>query len=348
MLEKVGIAILIIVIIVNSAACGAMKMNRYEAEFVMLFDTLTKVVAYTGSKKEFTKYSQLIYDNLKEYHELYDIYNTYDGINNIKTINDNAGIAPVEVDQRIIDLILFGKEWYKKTGGKINIAYGAVLKIWHYYRTMGTDNFENARLPPVDELKAAAEHTDINKIIIDEEKSTVFLDDLEMSIDVGAVGKGYAVERVSQIAVENGFKKGLISVGGNVRVIGSKGEENKPWNVGIQSPDSDNRQSDIHIVNLIDSSLVSSGNYERFYTVNGKRYHHIIDPETLFPSEYFTSVTIICRDSGIADALSTAVFNMPFEKGCRLVEDLPGIEAMWVLSNGETRYSSNFKRFLKQ
>jgi thiamine biosynthesis lipoprotein len=148
-------------------------------------------------------------------------------------------------------------------------------------------------------LEAAAKHTDINKIIIDEEASTVFLEDPEMSLDVGAVGKGYATEQVGEIAIKNGFTSGLISVGGNVRAIGNKRASNSPWNVGIQNPDMKSEQSNLQVVNLADLSLVTSGDYERFYTVNGKNYHHIIDPETLFPSEYFTAVTIICKDSGM-------------------------------------------------
>lgn len=348
MVRKIGAVLLMIIFAMNSAACGTKKITRYEAEFLTLFDTMTKIVAYTDNKEEFTKYSQLIYDNLKEYHELYDIYNNYDGINNIKTINDNAGKAPVKVDKRIIDLIRFAENWYEKTDGKMNIAYGAVLKIWHDYRTAGTENPENAVLPQMEKLEAAAQHTDIHKIIIDEAASTVFLNDPDMSLDVGAVGKGYAAEQARQIAMKNGFTSGLISVGGNVCAIGNKGESNEPWNVGIQNPNLNSKQSDLVIVNLTDLSLVTSGNYERFYTVNGKNYHHIIDPETLFPAEYFNAVTIICKDSGIADALSTAVFNMPFEQGLDFIEALPDTDALWVMKDGEIKYSSHFKDFIKK
>ena len=329
------------------AACGGIEKTRYESEFLELFDTITKIVAYTDSKEEFTKYSQLIYDNLKEYHELYDIYNDYPGINNIKTINDNAGIKPVKVDKKIINLLLFAREWYKNTDGEINVAFGAVLKIWHIYRTEGIEDEANAALPKMDKLQEAAKHTDINKLIIDEANSTVFLEDPEMSLDVGAIGKGYATEQVSQIAIKNGFTSGLISVGGNVRAIGNKGVDNKLWNLGIQNPDKESDKSNISIVYLTDLSLVSSGDYERYYTVNGKNYHHIIDSDTLFPSVYFSEVTIICKDSGMADVLSTAIFNMPFEKGLKFINDLPDTEALWVMKNGEIRYSDNFKKFIK-
>ena len=348
MVRRICLVVLIIALAVNSAACGSKKLTRYEAEFIMLFDTMTRIVSYTESKKEFSENVQLVYDNLKEYHELYDIYHNYEGINNIKTINDNAGIAPVKVDQRIIDLIRFSQEWYTKTDGKVNIAYGAVLKIWHDYRTAGTDDPENAELPPLDKLEAAARHTDINKVIIDEAASTVFLEDPEMSLDVGAIAKGYATEQVSRMMMERGFTSGLISVGGNVRSIGSKRDTGLPWNLGIQNPDTASNEKELFIVNLTDSSLVTSGNYERFYTVDGMNYHHIIDPGTRFPSTYFTAVTIICKDSGIADALSTAVFNMPFEQGYEFIEKLPEAEALWVFGNGEIEYSSHFRDYIKK
>jgi len=337
-----------VMLIMNISACNKTEQSRFEAEFLELFDTATRIVGYAESEEKFTEYSQLIYDSLKEYHELYDIYNDYDGINNIKTINDNAGIKPVKVDQRIIDLINFSEEKYKITNGKTNIALGAVLKIWHDYRTEGIDDPEKAVLPPMDKLEAAKKHTDINNIIIDEANSTVFLNDPEMSLDVGAVAKGYATEQVSKIAKENGFVSGLISVGGNVRAIGSKSGGNEQWSVGIQNPDKESKDSILKVVNISNMSLVTSGNYERYYTVNGKRYNHIINEETLFPSEYFASVSIICENSGTADALSTAVFSMPFEQGLELINSLDKTEAMWVYNDGEIKYSENFESLIKK
>ena len=348
MLKKIVTVIITISFLVNLTACGDKGKKRYEAEFLQLFDTMTKIVAYTESKEEFTNYSQLIYDNLKIYHQLYDIYNNYDGINNIKTINDNAGIKPVKVDKKIIDLLLYSKEWYIKTEGKMNIAFGAVLEIWHKYRTEGAEDETKAALPQMEELQEAAKHTDINKVIIDEINSTVFLEDPQMSIDVGAIGKGYATEQVSQIAIKNGFTSGLISVGGNVRAIGNKGIDNKLWNLGIQNPDKESENNIINVVYVSDLSLVSSGDYERYYTVSGKRYHHIINTDTLFPSEYFSEVTILCKNSGMSDVLSTAVFCMPIEKGLEFINGLPDTEALWVMKNGDIKYSDGFKKFTKE
>ncbi|ACL75475.1 FAD:protein FMN transferase [Ruminiclostridium cellulolyticum] len=348
MLKKLTTILLVLAFPINLSACGENQKTRYEAEFLTLFDTETKIVAYAESKEEFTRYSQLIYDSLKEYHELYDIYHDYPGKNNIKTINDNAGIKPVKVDKKIIDLLLFAKDWYEKTDSKMNIAFGSVLKIWHDYRTTGEDDVENAKIPPMDELKEAAQHTNINKVKIDEKNSTVYLEDPKMSLDVGAVGKGYATEQASHTAFENGFKSGLISVGGNIRSIGNKGVDGQLWNLGIQNPDTESENSTLKLIYVADKSVVSSGDYERYYTVNGKRYHHIIDPNTLLPSEHFSAVTIVTKDSGIADVLSTAIFNMPYEQGLALIDSLSDTEALWVMKDGEIKYSKSFDKYLNK
>lgn len=341
--------ILISIIVFSTVGCDNQGKQRYSAEFLELFNTATKIVGYTDSKEEFASHVQLIYDNLKEYHELYDIYNNYDGINNIKTINDNAGVKPVKVDKRIIDLLLYSKEVYKLTEGTVNVAFGSVLKVWHQYRTEGIEEPDKAKIPPVELLQDKSMHTDINKVIIDEEESTVFLEDKEMSLDVGGIAKGYATERVSEIAEQNGFTSALLSVGGNVRAIGARYEKDEFWNVGVQNPDMDSEVENLAILNLSDSdSLVTSGVYQRYYTVDGKQYHHIIDPNTLMPSNYYTAVSIVCKDSGMADALSTAIFNMPLEEGLKLIDGMKNTEAIWILKDGTEEFSSNFKEFIKE
>lgn len=347
MFKKLTAIFLILILIFNLAACVNAKngKKRYEAEFLMLFDTVTRIIGYSDSEEEFSGQIDQIYDNLKQFHQLYDIYNDYEGINNIKTINDQAGIAPVKVDQRIIDLLLFTKEVYELTGGKVNVAFGSVLRIWHDHREAGIENPERAALPELDQLKAASGHTDIDGVVIDEANATVYLPDPEMRLDVGAIAKGYATEQVAVIAEKNGFTNGLISVGGNVRAIGIRGD-GELWKVGVQNPyDPD---EDITNVKLSDVSLVTSGVYERYYTVDGKRYHHIIDPVTLYPAAYFLSVSILCPDSGLADALSTAVFNLPYEQGLALIESLPDTEALWVFPDKSVKSTPGFEDYIVQ
>lgn len=360
MKRKMIALLMIIVITLNMTACKREpELTRYQAQFLELFDTVTTIVGYSEKKEDFSEFAQYVYDNLLGYHELFDKYNEYEGVNNIKVINDNAGITPVVVDQKIIDLLLFGKEAYELSDGTVNVAFGAVLEVWHDYREAGTDNPDEAKLPPMELLYEKAKHTDINKMIIDETASTVYLEDREMSLDVGAIAKGYATEQVAQLAMKKGYTNALLSVGGNVRSIGAKGhgilEDKKEaesrvedyWNVGIQNPEKESEEKYLDILNLNNLSLVSSGDYERYYTVDGERYHHIIDTNTLMPSRYFSAVSIVTENSGLADALSTAIFCLPYEKGLQLIEGLEDTEALWVMSDGTQRFSAGFEALLK-
>ena len=339
-----------IIIIISLMLFGCQKsssLTRYSMQYLDLFDTVTEIIGYGSSQEEFTEETQKLQKELKSYHELYDIYNDYDNMNNIKTINDNAGVAPVKVDKKIIELLLFGKEMYEKTNGKINIAYGSVLSIWHTYRTEGLEDKEHAKLPPIDKLKEASKHVDIAKVIIDKEASTVYLKDKDMRLDVGSIGKGYAVEMVTDYAINQGMNNLLISVGGNISAIGTRADKSK-WKLGIQNPDTESENAYVQKVTMENQSLVTSGNYQRYYEVDGKKYHHIINPDTLMPATYFTSVSILNMHSSVADALSTAIFNMPFEEGLSLIESLSDTEAMWIYEDGTYAFSSGFKDYIAE
>ncbi|NLM38036.1 MAG: FAD:protein FMN transferase [Firmicutes bacterium] len=333
------------------AAAGCRpKTTRYQAEFLGLFDTATTVIGYAESKEEFTALAQKVRERLTKYHQLYDIYHDYEGLNNLKTINDHAGVAPVKVAPEIIALLLFAREQYFTTGGALNIAFGPVLKIWHDYRSRGIDDPQTAKVPPRQLLEEAARHTALEGMIIDEAASTVYLPEPGMRLDVGAVAKGYAVERVARLLEAEGVTSLLLSVGGNIRALGGKPDRTgvKPWKIGIRNPDPESPVSELCTVRIEGLSVVSSGSYERYYTVDGKRYHHIIDPITLMPAAYFTNVTVICRDSGLADALSTALFNLPLEKGKELVAGIGGVEVLWVTAGGEVIPSEGFGAYLEE
>ena len=202
------------------------ELTRYTTIFYDVFDTVTQVIAYCESEEEFNTQMQALHQDLIAYNQLYDIYNDYDGVVNVKTINENAGKAPVQVDDRILSMLELARQMYDLTGGKINIAMGSVLGIWHDYREAAEKDASEAdnTLPTQEELETAAQHCDINDLVIDEEAKTVYLSDPEMSLDVGSVGKGYAVEMVCRAAEARGLTSALVSVGGNLRAIGTKPE----------------------------------------------------------------------------------------------------------------------------
>ena len=146
---------------------------------------------------------------------------------------------------------------------------------------------------------------------------------------------------------EAGVTSALLSLGGNVETIGLKAD-GKPWRVGVQNPDTSAAKSYLHVLKLADTCLVTSGTYQRYYEVDGVRYHHIIDPDSLMPENTYDSVTILCSDSAKADALSTAVFNMKPEEGMKFVESLDGVEALWVYPDGKETQSSGFAAYVDQ
>jgi len=319
-----------------SSAPKEPEQKQYTASFLDVFDTVTSITGKAENEEVFRAKTQAVHDALVEYHQLFDIYNTYDGINNLKTVNDNAGLAPVKVDSRILTLLKDCRNYYDLTGGMVNPAMGSVLQLWHVARNDGINDPAHAYLPKEEKLQEAAQHMDFTAVVIDETASTVFISDPEVRLDVGAVAKGWATQRVAETAPE-GL---LISVGGNVCATGPKDAAGTPWVVGVQNPDGGDNY--LHTVYLTKGSLVTSGDYQRAYVVDGELYHHIIDPNTLYPSTLWRSVTILCDDSGLADALSTALFLLPLEEG-RALLDKNGSSAMWVDRNGEIFYSPGFQ-----
>ena len=302
------------------AGCKPKKeLTRYTTIFYDVFDTVTQVIAYCESEEEFNTQMQALHQDLIAYNQLYDIYNDYDGVVNVKAINDNAGKAPVQVDDRILSMLELARQMYDLTGGKINIAMGSVLGIWHDHREAAEKDASDAdnTLPTQEELEAAAQHCDINA------------------------------------AEARGLTSALVSVGGNLRAIGTK-PDGSQWTGGVENPWN---ASEVYTntnsifgspINMSDLALVTSGDYQRYFVVDGKRYHHIIDPDTLWPAAYYNGVTVLCPDSGMADCLTTALFCMPLEEGQKLVESLDGVEAMWCTPDKQATTSSGWDSHLKK
>ena len=321
----------------GDAGDGIKPKNRMFYEY---FDTVCVFYDYTGgTNDEFRRLYTMVEEELKACHELFDIYHTYDGINNAKTVNDRAGGEPVKVDGRFIELLEFAKDMYAKTSGHVNVMMGSVLTLWHNYRSgfkscegcgydgkieefaMGASlvwscpecaalnkKADKPLLPPTEKLTAFAEHTDINSLEVDREAGTVRITDPEASLDLGAVAKGFTCERIARMLESEGVRAYALDFGGNLRV----GEKlsGEGWKSGIKNPDIWADEPYIRILEVKDAALVTSGSYERFYTVDGVNYHHIINKDTLMPENRYTSVSIFTPSSAAADALSTAFFNM--------------------------------------
>lgn len=332
--------ILCLMLFGGCAAPQPLEPKQYTATFLTLFDTVTTIVGKAESEEAFQEKVQPVHDALERYHHLFDIYHEYDGINNLKTVNDRAHEAPVVVDVEIMELLQDCKDYYESTNGTFQPAMGGVLRLWHDAREDGINDPENAYLPDFLALEEAGKHMNPEHIVLDYGKSTVFLSDPKLTLDVGGIAKGWAVERVCKTAPE-GL---LLSVGGNVCATGPKDENGTPWAVGIQNPDGTNKY--YHILNITSGCVVTSGSYQRAYAVDGKLYHHIIDPNTFYPSELWTSVTVVCEDSGLADVLSTSLFLLDRESGQALLDRFD-VQAMWVDAHGNKYYSPGFQDYIR-
>ncbi len=297
------------------SGCEKAPPERFQTSYTDVFDTVCTFTAYCESEEEFISVSESLHEELLRLHRLFDIYYgpTEGGI--LALNRDGCLDNP---DEDIVSLLELGKEYYDVSGGKLNIAMGSVLSLWHYAR-------ENSALPDKDELMQASMHMDISKLIIENGKIT--LSDPEMRIDVGAIAKGYAAQKAAELVRNLGIRNFALDLGGNIKTSGSKPDGD--WNIGVRDPNG----GILTGIKAKDLSIVTSGDYERFFELDGVRYSHIISPDTLYPAAMYRSVTVVCENSADGDALSTSLFCMDFESGKALCEKLE-IRAIWVMPDG--------------
>lgn len=344
--RRLAASLLSVILFVMTPSC-APRWIKYGSEYYDVFDTFTSLTVYAPDEEAFKQYDALLYGELSRLHELFDIYNDYEGLNNLKTLNDQAGVQPVFLDEDVLELLELSKLAYQDTNGAVNIAMGAVLHIWHNYREEGIVNPESARLPPQALLEEAAAHTDIDKLIIDREKGTAYLADAQMSLDVGAIAKGFAAQKAMDLAKEAGLTSAVLSVGGNVLAVGAPMDGRGYWRIGVEFPSYGGESNILRTVYLKDCAAVSSGDYQRYYEVGGEMYHHIIDPETLYPTQRVRAVSVFHPDSAAADILSTAAFILPYEQARALVDQYEA-QAIWVLRDGSVKQTEGYAELTKE
>ena len=295
--------------------------KRYSTQIFGYFDTVVSVDGYFENEKEFEKACAIIENTLSDYHNALDIHSK----------NGEAAILnsrkSLTVSTMLLDAIHFGIKVNEVTFGNCNIAMGAVLEEWHKAR-------ENGVLPDFEVLEDKAKYTNIENIEIS--GNTVTLLDENMSLDFGAIAKGYVADLLKESL--KGYNM-IINLGGNVLVLGDK--DGSGWKVGVQDPENENALS--KTLTIKDTSLVTSGVYQRYFEYEGKRYHHIISPDTLYPSDNYLSVTVLYESSAWADALSTALFNMSIEEGKEILENFDDIGVMWIKNDGNIEYYGNIK-----
>lgn len=337
------IAAILLIIAALFAPCGCKKTDaKYQYAFFDVFDTVTELTIYAENEAAAADAARAAHERLIYLNKLYDIYNEYDDAVSLMAVNASAAKAPVSVSDETMALLKFAKEAYKLTGGRVNAAMGSVLSIWHDYREAGLADEANAKLPPMELLEQAAEHTDINSIVLDEAKGTVFFTDDMVRLDVGAIAKGFAGQIVTDglnARIEAGeISAALISLGGNVCAAGTK-PNGEAWQIAVQNPRGGDNAATVSIAS---GYVVTSGDYQRYYTVNGIRYNHIIDPDTLMSADKHASVTVISSDGALTDALSTALFIMDTDEGRALIDSIDDAEALWIAKDGGITRTDGF------
>ena len=307
------------------------------------FDTVIAYIEWVeDGDTQYRENANKTFGKFSYYNKLFDSFHDYENINNIKTINDNAGIKAVSVSQEVIDMLLEAKYFYDISYGKIDITAGKMISLWHDAREIGMElntNGEYGEVPNSAELEESIKHKGWDKIIIDDENNTVFITDPYVSLDVGSVAKGYATQKVAEYLVSEKVKNAVIDAGGNLKALSGK-YNGKDWITGIRNPNNPSLSPDDSLLTVQysgDKSAVTSGDYERaFIAKDGKSYSHIIDPDTTYPADKYRSVTIITTDAGVADCLSTALFCLDYEDGLKVIEqykkdhDNAFLEVIWV------------------
>lgn len=331
---KISISLLLLIFLV---ACSN-KLEKHQKMFYETFDTQILYIEYTKTKDEFKEHFNLVESEFQRLTKLYDNFKTFDGINNVKTINDNAGVKAIEVEDDLFNLIKYSIDAHEKTLGKVNIAAGAVTEIWKDISEINAGKDEkDTILPDAKKLEEAGKHINIEDIVLDEEKKTVFLKDKEMALDLGSTAKGYAVELVAKKLEEMGVEHASINAGGNVRTLGTPGDGRKTWGIALQNPDRESKDY-LDVLYLEGSeSVVTSGDYERFFIHDGVVYDHIIDPFTLWPNAKYRSVSIVTKDSALADILSTAIYLSTKEEAQTIIDNYgEEVGVLWATDEEKT------------
>lgn len=356
MKRKAFFSIFIIIMSMILTSCSQKEeYGKYDVEFFDVFDTITKIVVYEKSEKLANEELYKMREEFSELNKLFDKYHTYEGMNNLKTINDNAGIQPVKVDDRLFHLIKTSVDYYYTLSDKTDIAIGPAVDLWNEYRNLYSDGDTKEQvkakmgsyIPTEEELNALRPFMNIKDVVINDSDKSIYLSKKGMQLDVGSVAKGYATELVAENAEKNGVKSAVISAGGNVRVIGHPLDGRDNFEVAIENPykNNDEGANFLTVLKVNNSSVVTSGDYQRFFTVDNKRYCHIIDPTTLMPTRNFRSVSVITKDSFLCDYLSTSLFLMSYEDGLKLCNKL-GVDAIWAFSNGEVKYTKGAEKMV--
>lgn len=328
---RAGLIVFVVIVIAGVQIRNALQIERFTNSTITAgFNTEFRLIGLTNSKRDFDRQFELFKSTITDLNQHFDRYAAYEGVSSLYTVNQMAGIAPVKVDPRVIELLKISKTMYDLSDGIFDVTAGAIFEIWHEYREEAKMNGGLGPTPDLDRLAIAAECIGWDLIEIDEVNSTIFITKSCASLDLGGIAKGYAADKATQAIEEAGLTRALISAGlSSINLLGLK-EEDKPWNIGVANG-VENIEMPFNVA--ISTSGIDQQNY---VDENGVFYHHLVNPKTQLPVNHFRSVVVVSEDATIGDTLSTILFLKTLEEGKAFLERLQAaypnqfFGAVWV------------------
>lgn len=350
-MKKIFIITILITSIFSLTACSSQKKYiKYSIQLEDAFNTVNSVDVFTlgtRSQKELLQLAKELDNTLINLDMLFNVQDRHDGkTTQLMKVNQMSGIEPVSVDEEVISVIKKAIEMSEKSlidkVALFDPTIAPVWDLWNFIDNQYNPLFDNRSIiPKIEDINNALLLVDYKKIIIDDVKNTVFLPVSGMKIDLGAVVKGYAADKIKNHLIEKGYHKAVIDIGRNILTLGSyfdKELNDKPWNIAIQTPyvfDSEDENVYFGTLKVTDMTLVTSGVYEKYILdEEGNKYHHILDPRTGLPFDNrVVSITVVTKKSIDGDAYSTTLFSLGLEKGMELINSTEGLDAVWVIDN---------------
>ena len=300
------------------------------SEEVLLMGCDFKITVVASNEVESKKHIDIAINEIRRIERL---ISSWDKNSQTTLINKNAGVSPVKVDKELIELIERSVAISKFTDGAFDISFASMDRIWKFDGSVTV-------MPSIEKVNASVEKVGFENIVINKQKNTVFLKNKGMKIGFGGIGKGYAADKAKELLKSKGVLGGIINASGDLTTWG-KQSNGDSWQVGIKNPLNKNKV--FALFPIENRAVVTSGNYEKYIMINGKRYTHIINPKTGYPSQGIMSVSVFAPKAELADALATSIFVMGKEKGLHLVNQITTVDCIIVTDDGKIHYSNNIK-----
>jgi thiamine biosynthesis lipoprotein len=313
-------------------ACAPQKERIFRKSRIMM-DTLVTITVVSDSVSGADKSIDMAFDEISRLEKAASFYSRESEISHI---NRNSGISPVAVSPDIIDLLARANTVSEKTDGAFDPTVGPVISLY---------DFRNQKAPSEQEVRKKLTLVNYCDLIVDKEKSLVFLKKKGMLVDPGGIMKGYAAGKAAEVLKQQGVHSGIVAVAGDIKAFGSN-PDGKPWRVGIRNPRGVKDDDIIAVIELRDMSISTSGDYERFFLREGRRIHHLISPKTGYPANECRSVSIISRDGAFADAYSTGIFVLGPEKGLKVLEE-NGLDGIIIDDKGKLYATPGMREHLE-